>query len=359
MNVFLKSQLLKRCPYRLINLSRKVRGNIRLTQGALVKFGIQPNAANVSEAIKRGFISVATYSAWAPAGRIEHLTASELGWAPAFEFYRADTNQKKSIDLLWTDGPKPGNFGDWLSPYVIHKLTSRSIRLVDDYRLGGTKHLVAVGSLAPAVTKNSQVIGAGAARQDSKMNTSAKYYSVRGPHTASILRQQGGPNVDAFGDLGFLLKKLYTPQKISLAADTLLVRHLNHKHLPIKLPAGMMELSIEAASPIDIENFVDTLYSAKKVVTTAMHCYIACQSYGIPCALVTFKGVEDAVYGDGIKYLDAMGGVGLPERYPLRISPNDLHACDSLIFDSFVKSEVLDEIERYARQSLTSYFQDE
>ena len=33
------------------------------------------------------------------------------------------------------------------------------------------------------------------------------------------------------------------------------------------------------------------------MITSAMHVMIACQSYGIPCGLVTFEGHEDHVHG--------------------------------------------------------------
>ena len=76
----------------------------------------------------------------------------------------------------------------------------------------------------------------------------------------------------------------------------------------------MVEVSIYQSHPKKIESFIDALKSSRGVITSAMHCYIICQAYGIPCALVTFKGYEDAVHGDGLKYKDYHLGVGTSYR---------------------------------------------
>jgi hypothetical protein len=48
---------------------------------------------------------------------------------------------------------------------------------------------------------------------------------------------------------------------------------------------------------------------------------ITCQSYGIPCALVVFKGFEDYVHGDGIKYIDYALGADVKVITPTPINP--------------------------------------
>jgi len=166
--------------------------------------------------------------------------------------------------------------------------------------------------------------------------------------------------VDQFGDLGFILSKLYRPKKREMDAEVLLVRHMNHATPAMKLSSGVLELSIRAAGPDDIENFVDALFSVGKVVTSAMHCFIVCQSYGIPCALVNFTELSNAVYGDGMKYADTMAGAGLRERVPAMVSlDSDFRNIDSIIFDDFVSDRAIAEIEEHARASLEVFLKDE
>jgi hypothetical protein len=58
-----------------------------------------------------------------------------------------------------------------------------------------------------------------------------------------------------------------------------------------------------------------------------MHVMIACQSYGIPCGLVTFKGYEENVHGTGIKYIDYAKGAGVKVLKPKAVG-NDFTAFD-------------------------------
>jgi hypothetical protein len=76
-----------------------------------------------------------------------------------------------------------------------------------------------------------------------------------------------------------------------------------------------------------------------------MHVFITCQSYGIPCALVTFEGFEDSVHGTGIKYGDYAQGVGLESINPvvvgLDLSKRDL---DNITTQHKISEAKLDEV---------------
>jgi hypothetical protein len=58
-----------------------------------------------------------------------------------------------------------------------------------------------------------------------------------------------------------------------------------------------------------------------------MHVMITCQSYGIPCALVSFEGAEENVHGTGIKYEDYALGAGVEVMNPT-VVPVDLRSFD-------------------------------
>ncbi|RYF81326.1 MAG: hypothetical protein EOO29_10840 [Comamonadaceae bacterium] len=347
-------------PYPVLNAGRRIRGDLRASRARRAVQGRIPMSfEHALEAAKRGWLPPTQAEQWLDRHAEAAGAQRHARWAQAFGAYRnAGESGQAPLRLLWADGPSPGNFGDWLSPYLLHKLTGRGIELVDDYHSPAVPHWVGVGSLAPAVGAQSHVLGAGAAHEDTRMHRGATYHSVRGPHTAAALRRSGGPAVDRFGDLGFILARLYTPQPVHLDAQVLLVRHMNHRRLPLVLADGVAELSIEAAAPGDIERFIDTLCAAPLVVTSAMHCYIACQSYGVPCALVNFDEGSRAVYGDGTKYLDAMAGVGLTPRLPTLIPLDfDLRAAASLVSGDRVAGSVVDDIHEHARQVLRAHGQ--
>jgi PKD repeat protein len=116
----------------------------------------------------------------------------------------------------------------------------------------------------------------------------------------------------------------------------------------------MDELDVLVGHPSAIRNLLEELNKYDAVVTSAMHVYIACQSYGISCALVTFSGHEDAVHGNGIKYRDYSMGVGLPAVNPTAVAL-DLTTVnfDDIINDLAVSEEKKDEVEDAIRRSLT------
>jgi len=101
------------------------------------------------------------------------------------------------------------------------------------------------------------------------------------------------------------------------------VRHFSHSSANLKLPSKIDELSVMMSRPKDIKEFVTKLNEYDYVITSAMHVMIACHSYGIPCALVTFEGYEENVHGSGIKYEDYALGAGVEVMNPI-VLPTDL-----------------------------------
>ena len=92
-----------------------------------------------------------------------------------------------------------------------------------------------------------------------------------------------------------------------------------------------------------------------RVVTSAMHVFIVCQSYGIPCSLVTFEGFEDNVHGTGLKYGDYAMGVGLETISP-SVVPLDLQKFSfaSIERDDAVSEAKKDEIVDAIRRGLAA-----
>ena len=87
-----------------------------------------------------------------------------------------------------------------------------------------------------------------------------------------------------------------------------------------------------------------------------MHVFIVCQSYGIPVALVTFKGFEEAVHGDGIKYIDYCEGAGVPTISPTSISL-DIRKLplDDLLTNERISVDKLNEVEVSLVNALEEY----
>lgn len=124
----------------------------------------------------------------------------------------------------------------------------------------------------------------------------------------------------------------------------------------MQLPDNFDELSVMRSRPQDIESFVKALLAYDQVVTSAMHVMITCQSYGIPCALVSFEGAEDNVHGTGIKYEDYALGAGVEVMNPT-IVPADLRRFDyqSLVRSIQVSESKKAEVREATREALSRF----
>ncbi|NBT47409.1 MAG: hypothetical protein EBT07_06250 [Actinobacteria bacterium] len=272
--------------------------------------------------------------------------------AKSFHYY-ASKPSKDSILLSWWAKPFPGNFGDWLSPLIFSNYTDKKIIFQSPVKLATKEHLIGLGSIGRFIKPNSVVIGTGISTDELSLAKSARYVSVRGPITARVVRSSGGPVVDSFGDPGVLISRIF-PAERSDNGKVALVRHFTHKSIPIVLAEGMDELDIFMSHPDDIKNLVESLNTYSKVITSAMHIFIACQSYGIPCALITFTGFEDSVHGSGIKYGDYAQGVGLESISPVAVGL-DLSkvSFENLITEHKISEEKLDEVEQAVKSGLS------
>lgn len=284
--------------------------------------------------------------------RNQHRTVAA---AKSFLTY-ATGDQTKAVPLVWWEKPYPGNFGDWLGPLIVGELSGHPIRFVRPDGRCKTPHLAAVGSIARFINEQSIVVGVGASSMDAKLNLAAHYVSLRGPITAELLREQGGPTVTSFGDPGLLLSRIHPVTRGAGNGRVALVRHYIHRKLLIELPETMDELSIMLSAPDEIRTFVETLAEYDSVITSAMHVYIICHSYGIPCALVTFEGGEGMVHGDGIKYIDYARGAGISEAAPTVVG-RDLGAVDlpSITTHHKVAEKKLDEIMQAVMDGLSAH----
>lgn len=260
-----------------------------------------------------------------------------------------------SLRLAWWVKPFPGNFGDWLSPLAVASATSANIKFQNVTDATKKPHLVALGSIGRFIKPSSVVVGTGVSTTDLQLATKATYISMRGPIAARVLRASGGPAVTAFGDPGLALSRFVPLERAATNGRVAFVRHFTHRPIPMQLPEHVDELDVRMSRREDIEAFLGNLVQYDYVITSAMHVMIACQSYGIPCGLVTFEGFEDNVHGEGIKYEDyALGAdveVANPQAVPLDLRHSDLSV---LVKDIRVSEAKKDEVQEHLRAAVAT-----
>lgn len=284
-------------------------------------------------------------AAFESTGIVSDRDKATIRAAEGFAHY-ATTGEGDPLPLAWWPRPFPGNFGDWLSPMIVNHVSGRPLKFVSPTGSATSAHMVGLGSIGRFVKKSSTVVGTGVSTLDVELVPNANWVSVRGPLTAQALRDSGGPAVDRFGDPGVLLRRVVPLTRGKTNGRTALVRHYTHVPVPVSLPDEWDELSVYAGHPDDVKALLATLIQYDRVVTSAMHIMITCHSYGIPCALVTFEGREDAVHGSGMKYEDYALGAGIQGLRGPHVVGADLSAAqlDDVTLDITLSDELLDDV---------------
>lgn len=261
------------------------------------------------------------------------------------------------LRLLWWERPYPGNFGDWLSP-LIFRDAAEGARVLHVVPEGNDRqpHIVGIGSIARFTNAYSVVAGAGVSALDADVHPKATYISLRGPISADVVRKAGGQPSGSFGDPGVLMSRIFPQDRNTTNGQRALVRHYAHRKMFLRVPDGMDDLDITMCGPAEIAAFVGKLAKYDSIVTSAMHIYIICHSYGIPCALVTFEGGEGMVHGDGTKYIDYARGAGVPEAAPVPVGI-DLRDrdFDNLTQDYRISEAKMDEVADALKQAIAAY----
>jgi hypothetical protein len=343
---------------RIVNIADRTGVTAILTSNGSVGETLS-RRTSTNKVLRAGFdgnlLELETYASLLNTGGV---TTSEeratIAAARTFAHY-SSRDSANTVTLTWWARPFPGNFGDWLSPLIIGNYTDDRIVFHSPTAPIVEPHLISTGSIGRFITPSSIVVGTGISAADVELHPKADYVSVRGPLTAQHVVACGGPDVESFGDPGAIMSRIFPLSRSKTNGKTAFVRHFTHAQIPMRLPDHFEELSVLMSAPAQIADFLGALVTYDRVVTSAMHVFIVCQSYGIPCSLVTFEGFEDNVHGTGLKYGDYALGVGLETINP-SVVPLDLmkFSFASIERDDAVSEKKKDEIVYAIRLGLSN-----
>lgn len=246
------------------------------------------------------------------------------------------------IDKLYYWGGHK-NFGDELSLYLVEKITNRKFKAasVDDEKL------IAIGSLLEnrLLRTKSLVWGTGTLTgtsivppkkkifplrrfcQTTKYLISnrfgsnfAKFYAVRGPLTATFVRECGFNCPSVYGDPAVLLPRYFSPSIEKEYNVGLILHHTQENFFDKKILSdyGIRLISILREGNQDIEDFVTEVCSCERIFSTSLHGLIIAQAYGINAQWIRLANFP--IHGDEChKFYDYFLGVNQPIQEPLVI----------------------------------------
>lgn len=214
--------------------------------------------------------------------------------------------------MWWMGTPYPGNFGDVLGPWLVHHLTGRPPR-----RDSVHKPALTVGSIIKFASPGTRVWGSGTPRMGDPLCPDAHYFAVRGPETARAVGAYGGRAPTVLGDPALLLPRLLPrPADRRPAYGLGIIRHVSHNATPLRLE-GVKDIRLSVVGDAGIRSVIDQIWDCERVLSTSLHGIITAHAYGIPARRITLQDPHlPVIPGDGTKYTDYFGSVGLPEQEP-------------------------------------------
>lgn len=234
----------------------------------------------------------------------------------------------KCIKLVYWNGK---NLGDYLSPFIISKLSGFPIKYKDYYTLGKKgqmnlvldfmlkkvtcrkltetlfffeKNVLGIGSIIAWGNKRSLIWGSGFMNQNEHIR-GGKIFAVRGRLTNEKIINDGYKGCNVFGDPALLLPLIVKPA-LEKKNDLAIIPHWKeYDYFQNKYGGQYKVLDIRTT---DVEYFVKELTSCKYVLSSSLHGIILSHAYNIP-ALWIKHGYIDT---DGFKFYDYFSVLDIP-----------------------------------------------
>lgn len=205
---------------------------------------------------------------------------------------------KRTIDLWWSPSPRPGNFGDILSPIILKKL-GYSIK---EARRTSSGKFMCIGSTAKFIKPGDTVWGTGIMRDSDPIEKNAKYLAVRGPLTGNKI------GCDVYGDPGLLCSHFWPIVRTATKSLGVLPHYVDYKQHDV---GGINQIDILNANPIEV---VKQINEYDSIISSSLHGIIVAHSFGIPAG---WWQPSNKLSGDGSKFEDYALSVGIkltPEK---------------------------------------------
>jgi hypothetical protein len=206
-------------------------------------------------------------------------------------------SERLIVKVWWSKSPKPGNFGDLLTPHIFNYF-GIPYEYVNQPRRA---EALCVGSTAKFAREGTIVLGTGTMREADTLDRRGDWRFVRGPYTRGIVVRDGGDCPEIYGDPALLLPLLQPPPSGKTHEVGVVPHYVDYEYA-----AGRYDNVINVLNPDPLE-VARQIASCKKIVSSSLHGIIAAHAYGIPAAWVEFS---NKLSGDGIKFADHFASVG-------------------------------------------------
>jgi hypothetical protein len=223
----------------------------------------------------------------------------------------------RNILAWWHKNDGNFNFGDELNPYLIKKISNKSVKRVGKIpRFAFSKINICIGSVIIVARASCNVWGAGIIEK-SAMISKSNYFAVRGKYTQKRMAELGITPPETIGDPALLLPLYYNPGS-STKFDYGITPHIvDYEHVQKHTDTNTVSV-IDFTQP-NIEEIIDAILACGVIVSSSLHGIIVANAYNKPAIWVKFS---NKLYGDDIKFYDYFSSVGVDESItPVEIDP--------------------------------------
>jgi pyruvyltransferase len=200
--------------------------------------------------------------------------------------------KKDILNVFWFRRPRPGNFGDILTPLILSHYGYQV-----NHAMQEDANYMMVGSIAKLAHAGVTVLGSGAMTSAAKLDPSANWRWVRGPRTRKLVINNGGQCPEIYGDPAMLLPRIVAPSSDKKHKLGIVPHYVDYHIVKEQFP-NFPVINLLNSDPVKV---VNKITSCERIISSSLHGIIAAHAYGIPAAWVEFG---NRLSGDGTKFHD-------------------------------------------------------
>ena len=201
------------------------------------------------------------------------------------------------MKFTWIGTPRPGNFGDIITPLILDHF---GITFEHD---SSNYDAISTGSIASLAKPGTIVLGSGIMSIRDNLCPSADWRFVRGPITRNRVLISGGQCPPIYGDPGLLLP-LLQPERGQKYNIGIVPHWVDYDEVCAKYPKYRV-INLLNSDPLEVAAQIS---ECDKIISSSLHGIICAHAYGIPAAWVKFS---TKLKGDDIKFIDYFTSVNV------------------------------------------------
>ncbi len=206
---------------------------------------------------------------------------------------------KSPMKVFWYHKPKPGNFGDILTPLIL-----KSYGYSVEHAVLEQADYVMVGSIAKITLPQHTVLGSGIMTANPKLCSESTWIWARGPRTRRAVLANSGYCPEIYGDPAMLLPRVIKPAAEKKYSVGITPHYVDYEQVKELYP-NYKVINLLNDDPTEV---VEEITACERIISSSLHGIIAAHAYGIPAAWVKFS---DRLSGDDTKFHDHYESVGI------------------------------------------------